>query len=194
MIGQDFILRIPVEHRPLFYTAAAVTVLAAGSICTPWEITKIIGSTILTGIGYGIVNDMIASWDCAQHFEARHISDSFLRNHPPILTSRLNALISGMLDYWKLASIAGIVLATIARAPSSLRLKITATQITPYLVMSAALTTVIVQISSRILQKHFHAKKENVCNLQHAMSYGLWTTIHILAGVVLTARIGFTRL
>ncbi|MGL5263406.1 MAG: hypothetical protein ACRDAI_02350 [Candidatus Rhabdochlamydia sp.] len=199
MIGQNFISRIPSEHKPFIYKAATATALAAGSLCTPWESVRIIGSTILTGVSYGIVNEKISSWGCSQHFFENHISDrSNLRNRPiQGLNSNLNAIVSGMLNYWSIASIFGMVLAAVARAPLRIDLKIKATQITPYLVIGATLVTLVIQVATRIIQTHCNTKKQTkqfICSTQHGLSYGFFVTGHILLAVaVLVARIGRFR-
>lgn len=190
---RDFISHIDIvpEHKPLFYKASAATALAAGSLYTPWETTKIIGSTVLAGIGYGIANDMISSWGCSKHFDKDHISDpSHLRNQPiQGLHSSLNAVISGMFDYWRVSSIAGIILAIAARAPLSIfKVKIKATQITPYSVIGSILVTLVVQIGARVFKKYSKA----ACNFQHAASYGILVPGNmLLTAAILTTRIGF---
>lgn len=197
---RDCISRIDIapEHKPLLYKASAATALAAGALYTPWETTKIIGSTVLAGIGYGIANDMIASWGCSNHFDKKHISDSSnLRSHPiQGLHASLNAVISGMFDYWRVSAIAGAVFAVIARAPLSIfKVKIQATQITPYLAIEATLATLVIQISTRILQKHHDTPKKTACSIQHAASYGTLALGNILlATAILTTRVGWFRL
>lgn len=176
------------EHMSLFYKAATTTVLAIGSLYTPWETTKIIGSTILTGIGYGIANDLISSWGCSKHFDKGHISDlSHLRNQPiQGLHSSLNAIVCGMFDYWRISSIAGIAFAAAARTPV-LKIKIKAIQITPYFVIGSFVITLIAQLSNRILKKY----TKNSCNTQHAVSYGALVTNNILlATAILATRTG----
>jgi len=184
-------MHINPEHKSLFYKAATTTVLAAGSLYTPWETTRIIGSTILTGIGYGVTNERISSWGCSKHFNKDHISDpSHLRNQPiQDLHSSLNAVVSGMFDYWRVSSISGIILATAARAPLSIfKVKIKATQITPYSVIGSILVTLVVQIGARVFKKYSKA----ACNFQHAASHGILVTGNmLLTAAILTTRIGF---
>jgi len=182
-------MHITPEHKTLFYKAATTTVLAAGSLYTPWETTKIIASTILTGIGYGIVNDLISSWGCSKHFDKGHISDrSHLRNQPiQGLRSSLNAIVCGMFDYWRVSSIAGIVFAAAARAPLPIfKVKIKAAQITPYLLIGSVLITFVAQLSNRILKRYV----KKTCDIHHATSYGILVTGNIL----LTTAILITRI
>ncbi|MGB7127831.1 MAG: hypothetical protein WBD50_01905 [Candidatus Rhabdochlamydia sp.] len=193
---QDFISRIDITpgHKSLLYKVSAATVLAVGSLCTPWETTRIIGSTILTGIGYGVTNELTSSWGCPKHFDKKHISDSSNLRNQPIqgLNSSLNAVVSGLFDYWRVSSVAGIVLAIVARASLPV-LKIKAAQITPYLVIGSAVVTLIVQIGNRILRKH--TGNTVACNIQHALSYGILVTGDILLiTAILTTRIGLFRL
>ncbi len=191
-------INITPEYNPL-YKAAAATALAAGSLCTPWESVRIIGSTILAGVGYGIANEKISSWGCSQHFFADHISDSSnLRNRPiQGLNPNLNAIISGMLDYWSIASIAGIFLAAVARAPLRVDLKIKATQITPCLVVGSALVILVIQVATRIIYRNTtkQSQQKIICNMQHATNHFVFVMGHVfLAVAVFAARIGRIRL
>ncbi len=186
-------MHITPEHKSLFCKAATTTALAAGSLYTPWETTKIIGLTILTGIGYGITNDLISSWDCSRHFDKKHISDSSHLRKQPIrgLQSSLKAVVRWVFDYWRVSSIAGIILAVVDRASLTIiKVKINATQITPYLVIGSSVVTLIVQIGNRILRKY--SDNTVACNIQHAASYGILVTGNIfLTTAILATRIGF---
>ncbi|VHO01905.1 hypothetical protein [Candidatus Rhabdochlamydia sp. T3358] len=183
-------MHITPEHKSLFYKAATTTALAAGSLYTPWEATKTIGSTTLIGIGYGIVNELISSWCCSELNKKSTFSNlKHNSKHLPIqdLHPSLNAIVRGMFDYWRVSSIAGITLALAARAPL-FKVKIQAVQITPYLVIGSILVTLVVQIGNRILRKY-----DNIiaCNIQHAASYGILVTGNmLLTAAILTTRIG----
>lgn len=183
-------MNIPLEHKSLFCKAGTTMVLAVGSVYTPWETTKIIGSTILTGVGYGIANELISSWGCSKHFDKDHISNpSYLRNRPiQGLHTSLNIVASGMFDYWHVSSVVGIILAIASRAPLSVfKEKIQATQIIPYLVMGSAVITLVIQISNQILKKYSKA----ACNIQHGASYGILATGNmLLTAAILTTRLG----
>lgn len=181
-------MNITSEHKSLFYKSATATTLAVGSLWTSWETTRIIGLTTLIGVSHGVANDLISSWGCSKHFDKSHIPDrSHLRNQPiQGLHSSLNAVVCGMFDYWRISSALGIVLSAAARAPV-FKVKIKATQITPYLVIGSAVITLVVQIGNRILKKHV----KKTCGIQHAASYGLLVTGNILlTAAILTTRIG----
>lgn len=184
-------MHITPEHKTLFYKAATTTVLAAGSLYTPWETTKIIGSTILTGIGYGIANDLFSCWRCSKHFDNDHITDrSHLRDRPiQGLHPVFNAAVCGMFGYWRVSSIAGTVFAAAARAPLPIfKVKIKAAQITPYLIIGSVLITFVTQLGNRILKKYV----KKTCDIHHATSYGILVTGNILlTTAILTTRIGF---
>lgn len=178
--------------------AIIATLLSAGAVHAPWEATRIIGLTVLAGIGYGIANEMISSYSCSQHFAVQHITDrSTLRNHPiENLHPSLNAMISGMLDYWRISAITGIVFSIIARIPCTLfpARKITFSQLTPYLAIGIATTTLVMQISSRVIQKHYDINQRIICRNRHAISYGILATGNILLGIALiTARVGLIK-
>jgi hypothetical protein len=148
------------QYKPLVFTAATATGLATslaiGAVLAPWEAVRIIGLTVLTGVGYGIANDMVACRDCIEYFTVGHRYDGTeLRNRPlKTLNPTLNAIAWG--------AIAGAILALIARAPiPGLIVKITAAQLTPYLAISAAVTILVAHILSR------SAQKEMVANPHH---------------------------
>lgn len=163
------------------------------------ETVRIIGSTILLGVSYGIANEKISSWGCPQHFFSDHISDSSnLRNRPiQGLNPTLNAILSGMLDYWSIASIFGMFLAAVSRAPLRVDLKIKATQIIPYLVAGSAVVTLVTQVATRIIYRNTpkQGQQKIICNMQHATNHLFFVMGHVLLAVaVFAARIGRIRL
>lgn len=190
-------MNIPAGYKSRLCKASTTTILAVGSLCAPWETTKIIGSTILTGIGYGIANELIASWSCSKHFNKRRVlsldisnSKHHSRHYPiPGLHYSFNAVVNGMLDYWRVSSVVGIILAVVARTPLSiLKGKIKATQLTPYLVIGSALITLIIQIGRYRLQKH---DTIIACSIQQSASYGILVTGNmLLTAAILSTRIG----
>lgn len=181
------------EYKSLTKKAIVTAASAAVAICTPWETTRIVGSTILTGMGYGMANELIASWGRSQH-----ISDSFhLRNRPiQGLHPNLNAIINAMVDYWSVSAIAGMVFACIARAPLPiLGLKVRAAQITPSLVKGAFLITLLVQVIFQVAQKYYPINKQKTCGIQQAASYGFVKLGGIFLGTaILAARVGLVKL
>lgn len=195
---QNVIDKAAPEYKALAKKAITATTLAIGALCTPWETTRIIGTTILTGIGYGVTNELIASWGCSQHFSSGHISDpSHLRSRPiQGLNSFLNAIISGMVDYWSISALAGVIFAFIARAPLPIfRLQIRTAQITSSLAKCAALITLLVQTITRAIQKYYNINKQKTCNMQHAASYSSLTLVSIFLGTaILATRVGLIKL
>ncbi len=144
------------KYKPLVYTAIGVTALAGVALRSSWESIKIIGLTVLTGVAYGITNDMIACRDCIEYFSVGHFYDALSLANRPIqsLNPNLNAIVWGMIATWPVCLIAGIALSIIARVPLlGVRLKINAKQIAPYLAIAAALTLTIAHIGSRQAQK-----------------------------------------
>lgn len=187
------------DYKSSAKKAVIATILSAGAVYTPWEATRIIGITVLTGVGYGIANEMISSYGCPQHFSVQHISDSCnLRNRPiQNLHPSFNAIISGMLDYWRISAITGTAFSIIARVPCILSpvRRITFSQLTPYLTIGIATTTLVIQVSTRIIQKHYNISQKITCCNQHAISYGILATESILLGVALVvARVGLIKL
>ncbi len=144
------------RYRPLVNTAAAATGLAIASIVAPWEAIKIIGMTVLTGVSYGVANDMIACRDCIEYFTVGHLYDGQnLRNRPlNTLNPTLNAIAWGAIATWHVCAIAGASFALIARTPfPGLALKITAVQLSPYLAIGAAVAILVSHVRSRMAQK-----------------------------------------
>ena len=144
------------SYSHLVNIAAAATALAVAALLTPWETVRIIGMTVLNGIGYGIANDMIACRDCIEYFTVGHIYDGKnLRNRLlNTLNPNLNALAWGMVATWHVCAIAGVCFALLARLPfRGLVLKITAVQLAPYLAIGTALALLASHVRSRIAQK-----------------------------------------
>ena len=144
------------SFKPLVKIAIKATLLATGAVFAPWESIRIIGLTILTGVGYGIANDMVACRDCIEYFTVGHRYDGQeLRNRPiKTLNPTLNAFVWGMIATWHVCALAGTILACIARTPfPGLALKISAMQLAPYLAIGAALTIITGHVVSRTSQK-----------------------------------------
>lgn len=200
------------QYKPLVYTAATATGLAIGAVLAPWEAVRIIGLTVLIGVGYGIANDMVACRDCIEYFTVGHRYDGTeLRNRPlKTLNPTLNAIAWGAIATWHVCAIAGSILAFIARAPiPGLVVKITAAQLAPYLAIGAAVTILVAHILSRSAQKEMAANPDNkywgvplnlqagweACNIRNSAGYsaiglgGLALSVAMVA-----ARIGFIGL
>ncbi|MBA3721892.1 MAG: hypothetical protein H0W88_05780 [Parachlamydiaceae bacterium] len=144
------------KYKPLVYAGVIATGLAVGAVFVPIESIKIIGLTVLTGVSYGIANDMIACRDCIEYFTVGHKYDGLeLRNRPlKTLNPNLNAIVWGMIATWHVCSIAGSFFALIARYPfRGLALKISAVQLAPYLAFGATLTVILAHVNARIAQK-----------------------------------------
>ncbi len=176
------------RYEPLVYTAAAATGLAALSLLAPWECIRIIGTTVLAGVGYGITNDMIACHDCIEYFTVGHFYDGKSLEYRPLHTLNpiLNAIAWGAIATWHVCAIAGVFFAFIARLYiPGLVLKITAIQLAPYLALGAGLVLLISHVNSRYAQKqmedHPHEKYSGVpldlqsgweaCNVRNLTGY-----------------------
>lgn len=96
-----------------------------GAVFAPWEAVKIVGLTVLTGVSYGIANDMFACRDCIEYFTVGHRYDGKeLRNRPlKTLNPNLNAIAWGMIATWHVCAIAGSVLALISSTYSRISFK-----------------------------------------------------------------------
>lgn len=108
------------KYASQIYTALAATGTAAIGLCIGRpESVKIAALTVLTGVSYGITNDMIACRDCIEYFTVGHVYDGLHLRRRPLLTLNptLNALVWGMLATWHVSTIAGCALATVARVP-----------------------------------------------------------------------------
>ena len=150
------------KYKLPVYTAAAATGLAIGAVLAPWESIRIIGLTILTGVSYKIANDMIAYRDCIEYFTVGHKYDGTeLRKRPlKTLNPSLNAIAWGIAT-WPAWGIAGSFWALISRMPfPGLSVKITTSQLTPYLLSGAAITVVAAHILSRSAQKKMAEKPQ----------------------------------
>lgn len=136
------------KYRPMVYLGGAATALAAGAVFSPWESAKIIGLTILTGVGYGIANNMIACRECIEFYTIwqKYNGERLLST----LNPNLNAIVWGPVASWPVSGIAGSILALVARAPlEKFELKITSAQLLPYFILGAVTTFVVAHLSSR---------------------------------------------
>jgi len=148
------------RYRPLVHTAAAATGLAVAAVLSPWEAIRIIGMTVLTGVSYGIANDMVACRDCIEYFTVGHFYDGKRLTHRPLntLNPNLNAIAWGAIATWHVCAIAGAFFAVFARAAQpGLVLKITAIQLSPFLAIGAAVALLVSHVRSRTAQKEMAA-------------------------------------
>ena len=144
------------RYRPLVHVAAAATGLAIAAVIAPWEAVRIVGMTVLTGVGYGVANDMVACRDCIEYFTVGHFYDEQNLRYRPLntLNPSLNALAWGAIATWHVCAIAGAFFALLARTPlPGLALKITAVQLAPYLAIGAAVALLVSHVRSRMAQK-----------------------------------------
>ena len=56
----------------LVNSAVGATASAIAAVLSPNEAVRIIGTTVLTGVSYGIANDMFACRDCIEYFTVGH--------------------------------------------------------------------------------------------------------------------------
>jgi hypothetical protein len=194
------------RFRPLVYTGAIATGLAATAALSPFEPLKIIGMTVLTGAGYGIANDMIACRDCIEYFTVGHQYDGKNLDNRVIntLDPNLNAIAWGVIATWHVCAVAGTFFAFIARTPfPGLALKISAAQIAPYLGVSAAIVFSLSHVKSRIAQKELANDPRityypgvptrelqqgwHACNTRNASGYDSLKTVGIILSVAIIA-------
>lgn len=191
-------------NKEIVYPAITVTCLSALSLLSHREFFKITGTTILTGVFYGIINDMIACRDCIEYFTLGHMYDKQnLRNRPiKTLNPDLNAIVWGMIATWPATTIAGVLFATLSRIPiPKSSIKITSRQLTPYLLTSSCLILSISHIYSRTAQKEmernpfnkydhvpikFQSKWE-ACNIRNQTGYLLLGIGSIILSVTIVA-------
>lgn len=136
------------RYKPMVYLGVAATVLAAGAVFAPWESAKIIGLTVLTGVGYGIANNMIGCRECIEFYTVgqKFGGDRLISSKNP----NLNALVWGIVGSWHVSALAGSILAFVARTPfEGYKLKITSAQLLPYFIIGAVTTFVLAHLSSR---------------------------------------------
>ena len=207
-VNQPTLPLINQKYRPLVYTAATATAIATTAVFIPCEAVQIIGMTILTGLGYGVTNDIIACHDCIEYFTIGHFYDGKNLNSRPLNTLNpiLNALAWGSIATWHVCAIAGTFFAILARTSfPGLTLKITAVQLTPYLAMGAAVTLFLSHVRSRMAQKEMidHPKEKypgvpmelqsgwEACNIRNLTGYNcLEIGASILSIAMIAARAG----
>lgn len=201
------------RYKPLVFTAAAATgAAAAAALYGPGEAVRIIGTMVLTGVGYGVANDLLACRDCIEYFTVGHIWDGREFRHRLVqsLNPNLNALVWGAVATWHVSALAGVMFATLARMPLfGTCCKITARQLAPWLAVGAGVAFVVAHVVSKRAYDDLAAKgrcyysrvpKElqpswHRCNVRNSAGYasialgGL-----VLDVVILAARYGLIRM
>lgn len=132
------------KFRNMVGLATIATGAAIAAVLSPWEPAKIAGTTVLTGVTYGIANDMIACRDCIEYFTAGHFYDGKNLKNRPLLTlnPNLNALVWGAVATWWTCVPTAAIFAFLARVPLPGSLpKISAKQLSPFLGGIAALSS-----------------------------------------------------
>ena len=176
------------RYQALVNFAVGATGTAIAAVLAPWEAVRIIGMTVLTGVSYGIANDMVACRDCIEYFTVGHFYDGKKLQNRPLntLNPNLNALAWGMIATFHVCAIAGAFFALLARAPlPGLDIKITSAQLAPCLAIGAATALLVSHIGSRIAQKKMDANPHEkylgvplnlqsgweACNIRNSMGY-----------------------
>jgi hypothetical protein len=193
-------------YKPLVQASMIAAGCAIGSLLTPWEGIRIIGTTMLTGISYGIINDMIACRDCIEYFTVGHFFDGTrLANRPLLsLNPNLNALAWGTIATWHVCALAGTFFSLLARVPlPRIVTKISARKLFPYLSISAAASLIFSHIKSRLAQKamqsHPYFKYAvplrlqagwETCNIRNTAGY----TMIVKGGLILSIGILAARI
>lgn len=195
-------------YRHIFRSAVYATQLSAIAALIPFEPTKIVGTTVLTGVFYGVINDMFACRDCIEYFTIRHFYDGTDPRYRLIrsLNPNLNALAWGMAATWPVTAAAGSLLAVASRMPfPGMDHKVTTSELLPLLTAGAAITLVISHIFSRVAQQQaannpnfnlyrnvpqeFQAKW-HACNVRNSTGYAALA----IGGIFLTTFIITSRL
>ncbi|MGD2169121.1 MAG: hypothetical protein PVI40_02635 [Chlamydiota bacterium] len=156
-ISQSNLPLVNPRYKPLLNLAIGATGAAVAAALSPWESVKIIGMTVLTGVGYGIANDMVACRDCPEYFTIGHMHGGarVLNTTNP----NLNALAWGTIATWHVCAIAGSVFGFMARASiPGLSQKVQATQLAPYMAAGAVTAICISHVKSRLAQKEMEQR------------------------------------
>ncbi len=145
------------DYKILTYPAIIATLLAGGgSLFISSEFIKIIGIFTLTGISYGILNDIVACHQCIEYFTVGHGWDGRNLRYRPINTLNpiLNAIIWGMIATWHVSAIAGLIVASLSRMPLLYSVvKITSFQLIPWLSLGAVVILTVAQYRATTAQR-----------------------------------------
>ncbi len=186
------------KYQGMLGAAAAATAVATASACSSWEPAKIMGTTVLTGIMYGIVNDMIACRRCIEYFTVGHFYDGRNLEHRPILTldPNLNAIVWGTVATWWACAPAGAILATLSRVPLFGAPPVATKHLRPALASIAAATLYLSHIRPRPNIHYWNVPEAlqagwNDCNTRNETGYACiaFGSILLSVGIVAT-RIG----
>ncbi|MFA6118952.1 MAG: hypothetical protein WCT85_05915 [Parachlamydiales bacterium] len=120
------------NYKKYIYEGLSTATLSAISLLFPFEALKIVGTTMLAGMGYGIVSNLVSSIRCPEYFTIDHkyhgkeLQPRLVRSLNPLL----NAVVWGSLTTMRVSFLAGTFFALLSRIPfAKLAIKISAAQL-----------------------------------------------------------------
>jgi hypothetical protein len=146
------------SHHSMYLSGAAITVISAAAITAACTVSfplagpiSLLTLGVLTAVGYGIANDLLACRQCIQYFTWGHTKfhKRLLKTDNPTL----NAVVWGIHATWKLGAIAGVLFAL-----SALATGLAVMPILPYLALAKTAGSVIALSYGHYLSKKEEAK------------------------------------
>lgn len=131
-----------------------------------WESLKIVGTSTLAAVTYGIANDLLQKDECPAYWTRGHVY-----GNPRLVSEEypaLNAVVWGVVATWWAGAIAGVITATVSRAdlPGAKR-KVSNEQLYRPLAALIALGLPLGEVASRIAKADVFKKIENGYYLYH---------------------------
>ena len=154
---------------------------------SPLGVHKDRSLSVLTGMIYGIVNNVVACQNCPEYFNFMPPVDPQYAFMRPLKTIKPipNAVVWGIFKTWHLAAIAGGIFALASRIPLGTSFKMTAKQLAPCMVIGSVFIFTIAHLKSKAeeyrldlnnLQFHrpvvgYRTPKWDACEYRHETSY-----------------------
>lgn len=146
-------------HHGMYALSATVTLLSAAAYVAPFFVLfplaapiQIVALGVLTAVSYGIVNDQLACRQCIQYFTVGHtpFHKRLLETDNPTL----NGVVWGIYATWALGLIAGVAIATAARATKLVALS--ALSLTPVAILVVIGTCTYAHIKSKQVEAEWN--------------------------------------
>jgi hypothetical protein len=161
-------------YRQEMRLAAVTTALAIGGLFAPWETTRIMGLSVLTGVAYGIAHNVVASRECPEYFAFVNVAAKFDDYRRPLKTFKPipNAVVWALHETWRISVIAGGFLALISHMPlRSFPIKVTAKQLAPCMLIGS----IMIFFSAHLESKKEKQRVDDI-NIEFHRNYGLTST------------------
>ncbi len=162
-------IKLDKQYLDEYALSLAITAGSIAALNCPWESVKILGLTILTGVGFEFINHYQASRVCIEYFTLDHVyhgkklENRLVKSLNPFLNAAVLSIGCGY-SY----TIPAIALSFFSRKTfPRLTTLIAAKQLAPYLISTAIVATIFGEIFSRYFKQKLESKMLRQPNYAH---------------------------